>query len=261
MRKLKIDFGGSKMSLSIVTGAASGIGRAVAINQANIGKTVFALDIDEAGLLETKESTSGKIVALTCDVSIPENVSEVFLEIDKSGQNISNFVAAAGIGLYERFEDMTSAQLNRVIAVNLSGVLEPAKCAYQRMKPGSSMVFVASIMASHSLFHSVAYSATKGAVVTAARTLALEAGDRGIRVNSVSPGTIDTPMLSRDLTSMNRNEQEEFITKVKDANALGRIGSPEEVANLIEFLNSEKASYITACDFRVDGGFSALKKF
>ena len=249
------------MSISIVTGAASGIGRAVAVRQASLGLTVFALDIDDSGLLETKSLGVGDIRLLNCDVSNPVEVENAFSIIDTAGLEINNFVAAAGIGLYEKFENMTFDQLIRVINVNLIGVLEPAKYAYQRMHSGSSMVFVASIMATHSLFNSVAYSATKGAVVTAARTLALEAGEKGIRVNSVSPGTIDTPMLSRDLTSMNRDEQAEFISKVNAANALGKIGTPEEVADLISFLISDKASYVTASDYRVDGGFGALKKF
>jgi 3-oxoacyl-[acyl-carrier protein] reductase len=123
------------------------------------------------------------------------------------------------------------------------------------------MIFIASVMASHSLPESVVYSATKGAVVTAARTLALEAGERGIRVNSVSPGTIDTPMLARDLANMNLEQQVDFISRVNAANVLGRIGNPSEVANLISFLVSPEASYISASDFRVDGGFTAVKKF
>jgi 3-oxoacyl-[acyl-carrier protein] reductase len=129
------------------------------------------------------------------------------------------------------------------------------------MKSGASMIFIASVMASHSLPESVVYSATKGAVVTAARTLALEAGERGIRVNSVSPGTIDTPMLARDLANMNLEQQVDFISRVNAANVLGRIGNPSEVANLISFLVSPEASYISASDFRVDGGFTAVKKF
>jgi NAD(P)-dependent dehydrogenase (short-subunit alcohol dehydrogenase family) len=249
------------VSVSIVTGAASGIGRAVALRQASEGFTVFALDVDESGLRKTKDLTLNDIRTVSCDVSDLASIEQAFVEIDKSGIEINNFIAAAGVGLYERFEEMTLDQLNQVIGVNLIGVLEPAKYAYQRMSSGGSMVFVASIMATHSLFNSVAYSATKAAVVAAARTLALEAGERGIRVNSVSPGTINTPMLSRDLSSMNRSEQDEFISKVNSANALGKIGTPEDVADLISFLTSERASYITASDYRVDGGFGALKKF
>ena len=249
------------MTISIVTGAASGIGRAVALRQAASGFTVFALDIDEIGLLGTKGLGTNDIRPIYCDVSDSDSVAQAFTEIDRSGMEVNNFIAAAGVGLYEKFEDMTLSQLNQVIAVNLIGVLEPAKFAYQRMHRGGSIVFVASIMATHSLFNSVAYSATKAAVVGAARTLALEAGERGIRVNSVSPGTIDTPMLSRDLSSMNRNEQDEFISRVKSANALGTIGTPEDVADVISFLTSDKASYVTASDYRVDGGFGALKKF
>lgn len=261
LKNSPLDDYGALMSISIVTGAASGIGRATALHLAKQELIVFALDIDAAGLEETKNLGLGSIRTLVCDVTNSEELDRCFHEIDKTGLTISSFVAAAGIGLYEKFENMTLDQLIQVINVNLVGVLEPAKYAYRRMSSGGSMVFVASIMASHSLFHSVAYSATKGAVVTAARTLALEAGEKGIRVNSVSPGTIDTPMLSRDLTSMNRSEQHQFLTKVNEANALGKLGTPEDVANLICFLTSDAASYITASDFRVDGGFGAVKKF
>ena len=249
------------MNLSVVTGAASGIGRAVVARQAKEGFTVFALDVDEVGLIETQKMHSGDIRSIKCDVTSEADLENAFMEIDKTGLQIRSFIAAAGVGLYEKFENMSLEQLVHVINVNLIGVLEPAKYAYRRMNSGGSIVFVASIMASHSLFNSVAYSASKGAVVTAARTLALEAGEKGIRVNSVSPGTIDTPMLSRDLSSMNKDEADEFILKVNAANALGKIGTPDEVANLIAFLTSDQASYITASDFKVDGGFGALKKF
>jgi NAD(P)-dependent dehydrogenase (short-subunit alcohol dehydrogenase family) len=247
--------------ISIVTGAASGMGRDIAIRQAEDGFLVYALDVDTHGLQETKRISGSDMKIFTCDVSDPDEVSKIFEDVDDSGQEIRNYVAAAGIGLYCKFDEMTHEQMLRLINVNLIGVLEPARQALPRMKSGASMVFIASVQATHSLYEAVVYAATKGAVVTAARTLALEAGERGIRVNSIAPGTIDTPMLQRDLAKMNREEQGEFMLKVNSANALGRVGTAKDVSDLVTYLLSDKAAYVTAANVYVDGGFSAVKKF
>jgi NAD(P)-dependent dehydrogenase (short-subunit alcohol dehydrogenase family) len=247
--------------ISIVTGAASGMGRDIAIRQAEDGFLVYALDVDTHGLQETKRISGSDMKLFTCDVSDPDEVSKIFEDVDDSGQEIRNYVAAAGIGLYCKFDEMTHEQMLRLINVNLIGVLEPARQALPRMKSGASMVFIASVQATHSLYEAVVYAATKGAVVTAARTLALEAGERGIRVNSIAPGTIDTPMLQRDLAKMNREEQGEFMLKVNSANALGRVGTAKDVSDLVTYLLSDKAAYVTAANVYVDGGFSAVKKF
>lgn len=247
--------------ISIVTGAASGMGRDIAIRQAEDGFLVYALDVDTHGLQETKRISGSDMKIFTCDVSDPDEVSKIFEDVDDSGQEIRSYVAAAGIGLYCKFDEMTHEQMLRLINVNLIGVLEPARQALPRMKSGASMVFIASVQATHSLYEAVVYAATKGAVVTAARTLALEAGERGIRVNSIAPGTIDTPMLQRDLAKMNREEQGEFMLKVNSANALGRVGTAKDVSDLVTYLLSDKAAYVTAANVYVDGGFSAVKKF
>lgn len=249
------------MGITIVTGAASGMGRAIALRQAKTDEVVFAIDINEKGLRETISLCEGEIRAYELDVSDQKQVNDFFADVDNSGLELRNYIAAAGIGLYRKFDEMSFEQMERVIKVNLLGVLEPARQSFKRMGRGANMVFIASVMASHSLYDAVVYASTKGAVVTAARTLALEAGERGIRVNSVSPGTINTPMLQLDMLSMNRSQQDEFLSKVNAANALGRIGTPEEVAELVAFLVSPQASYITATDIRIDGGFTAVKKF
>lgn len=251
----------SEQMISVVTGAASGMGRDIAIRQAADGFLVYGLDVDAVGLEETKRISGTNMKVFTCDVSDPVQVSKVFEDVDKSGKQVRNYVAAAGIGLYCKFDEMTHEQMLRLISVNLIGVLEPARQALPRMKAGASMVFIASVQATHSLYDAVVYAATKGAVVTAARTLALEAGERGIRVNSIAPGTIDTPMLQRDLSKMNREEQGEFMVKVNSANALGRVGTVEDVSDLVTYLLSDQAAYVTATNVYVDGGFSAVKKF
>jgi NAD(P)-dependent dehydrogenase (short-subunit alcohol dehydrogenase family) len=107
----------------------------------------------------------------------------------------------------------------------------------------------------------VPYAAAKAGLMAVARALAVELGGRGIRVNTVSPGTIDTPMLRRDLAGMSEDQLDGFFAQVCAANALGRIGDAEEIANVVVFLCSELASYITGEDILVDGGFLAVKKF
>jgi 3-oxoacyl-[acyl-carrier protein] reductase len=107
----------------------------------------------------------------------------------------------------------------------------------------------------------VPYAAAKAGLMAAARALAVEVGDRGIRVNTVSPGTISTPMLERSLAGMNSDAAEHFLERVREANALGRIGDPSEVANVVVFLCSPHASYVTGEDVVVDGGYLRVKRF
>ena len=126
---------------------------------------------------------------------------------------------------------------------------------------GGSIVFTASVQAYVTLPGCVPYAAAKAGLLAAARALAVEVGGRGIRTNCVSPGTIDTPMLQAGLEGMNIREAEYFLTNVRSANALGRIGEPWEIADAVVFLCSDQASYITGTDLVVDGGYLRLKKF
>ena len=107
----------------------------------------------------------------------------------------------------------------------------------------------------------VAYGAAKAGLVAAARALAVEVGEHGIRVNAIAPGTIDTPMLARDLDGMNTADAESFLDRVRAANALGRIGTVEEVADVVVFLVSDAARYVTGATLVADGGFLAVKSF
>jgi NAD(P)-dependent dehydrogenase (short-subunit alcohol dehydrogenase family) len=107
----------------------------------------------------------------------------------------------------------------------------------------------------------VAYGAAKAGLVAAARALATEVGEHGIRVNAIAPGTIDTPMLARDLDGMNTADVGGFLERVRGANALGRIGTVEEVADVVLFLVSDAARYVTGSTIVADGGFLAVKRF
>jgi NAD(P)-dependent dehydrogenase (short-subunit alcohol dehydrogenase family) len=119
----------------------------------------------------------------------------------------------------------------------------------------------ASVQAHLTLPGCVPYAAAKAGLIAVARALSVELGPKGIRVNTVSPGTIDTPMLQRSLKGMNRDEITNMLTQTREANALGRIGTPDEVANVVVFLCSEGATYITGEDVVVDAGYLRVKKF
>ena len=149
-----------------------------------------------------------------------------------------------------------------MLETNLRGALLCARYAIPAMRAagGGSIVFISSVQAFVTLPGCVPYAAAKAGLVAAARALAVEVGRDGIRVNTVAPGTIDTPMLNRDLVGMNRDEVEQFRQRVDDANALGRVGRPDEIASCVAFLASDASSYVTGSTLVADGGYLAVKR-
>jgi NAD(P)-dependent dehydrogenase (short-subunit alcohol dehydrogenase family) len=172
-------------------------------------------------------------------------------------------VANAAVSTYIQFEQMTEEDIDLVLETNLRGALYCAQEAIPPMRAagGGSIVFITSVQAFVTLPGCVPYAAAKAGLVAAARALAAEVGTEGIRVNTVAPGTIDTPMLRRDLEGMNRDEVAQFLHRVDAANALGRIGHPDEVAACVAFLASDAASYVTGTTLVADGGYLAVKRF
>jgi NAD(P)-dependent dehydrogenase (short-subunit alcohol dehydrogenase family) len=175
----------------------------------------------------------------------------------------SILVTAAGIGLYVDFIEMTDSQMRRLIDVNFIGSIYCAQEAIKHMRrlEGGKIVFVSSVQSELSLKNCVVYASQKAALNSVARTLVLEVGKDNIRVNTVSPGTIDTPMLRRDLAGMNTEQASEFLRSVEEANVIGKIGTSEQVAEVVHYLVSDHSSYVTGTDIIVDGGFKVLKKF
>jgi NAD(P)-dependent dehydrogenase (short-subunit alcohol dehydrogenase family) len=252
--------------VAIVTGAGSGIGRAAASALAAAGASVVATDVDEAGLGETVgqiASAGGEIASAAGDVRSRTDVAGTLERARERFGGLDIVVANAAVSVYEQFELLTEETIDLILDTDLKGALLCAQLAIPelRRRGGGSIVFVSSVQAYVTLPGCVPYAAAKAGLVAAARALAPEVGRDGIRVNAIAPGTIDTPMLHRDLAGMNRDEAERFLARVAGANALGRIGAPQEVADVVVFLASDDSSYVTGTTIVVDGGYLTVKSF
>lgn len=251
--------------VALVTGAGSGIGRGSAVALAAAGAAVVVNDINPVGLEETCAvitRAGGRCECVLGDVSKTEEVNHAiqFTVSRMGGLDIVH--ANAGVERYVELEKMNDTDLNLLLDVDLKGVLLCFRAGIPelRKRGGGVLLATSSVQATHSLPGCVVYAAAKAAVCAAVRTLSLEVGRDGIRVISISPGTIDTPMLTRDLEDMNVSDAENFLGRVKSANSLGSIGTCADIGNMVVFLASPEAAYVTGTDIVVDGGFTAVKQ-
>ncbi len=252
--------------VALVTGAGSGLGRGSALALAKAGAAIVVNDVAAKGAAETValvRAAGGRAEASIGDTSKPADVRAAIALAATTFGGLDIVHANAGVERYVALEKMNDADMDLLLDVDLKGVLIAFREAIPvlRARGGGVLIATSSVQASHSLHGCVVYAAAKAGVIAAVRTLALEVGKDNIRVVAVSPGTIDTPMLTRDLADMNVSEAEGFLQRVRDANTLGRIGTPEEVGKVVAYLASDDASYITATNIVVDGGFTAVKTF
>jgi NAD(P)-dependent dehydrogenase (short-subunit alcohol dehydrogenase family) len=252
--------------IALVTGAGSGIGRSAAIALAAAGASVVANDLVSDSLEETVaeiEAAGGKVAPVRGDVRVRNDVAAAVEASRKRFGGLDVVLANAAVSIYEAFEHQSEETIDLVLDTDLKGALLCAQLAIPELKRrgGGSIVFVSSVQAYVTLPGCVPYAAAKAGLVAAARALAPEVGRHGIRVNAIAPGTIDTPMLHRDLAGMGREEAGRFLAKVADANALGHIGRPEEISDVVIFLASDASRYITGTAVVVDGGYLTVKKF
>jgi 3-oxoacyl-[acyl-carrier protein] reductase len=250
--------------VAIVTGAGAGLGRATALAFARAGADVVVNDVDRPGLEKTAaaiERAGARVAAHVGDVSSSVAVGAMVATAVEAFGGLDVMHANAAVGIYGELAQMPEGELDRVLAVNLKGPLLCARAAIPALieRGGGSIVFVSSVQGYRGLHGCSVYAAAKAGLVAAARTLSVEAGAHGIRVNAIVPGTIDTPMLRRDMKPHSRDGREKYLERVRSANVLGRIGRPDEVAAAAVFLAGEESSYITGSAIVVDGGFLAAK--
>ena len=252
--------------VAIVTGAAAGIGEASARAFGAAGYRVALADINGAGAIAAADALRAEgieTLAVEVDVADPDMVDALVQAVDDAWGRLDAVHSNAGVEGYFHLADMSLDVLRRQIDVNLLGNLLVARASITllRSSGGVSIVFTASVQGHLTLPGCVPYAAAKAGLMATARALAVELGGDGIRVNTVSPGTIDTPMLRRDLADMNSEDLAAFYAQVEGANALGRIGAASEIADVVVFLCSDKASYVTGEDIVIDGGYLRVKKF
>lgn len=242
--------------VALVTGAASGIARAVAVRFAYEGAAVMVADASERGSMETVEQIragGGRAQFAQLDVSQSDEVTGVIQRTINELGDLHILFNGAGILAYGTALETTEEAWNRMLAVNLTGTFLCSKAALAHMvaKGRGVIINVASTTGAHdACAHAAAYVTSKGGVTLLTRSMAIDYAKRGIRVNAICPGPTDTPMLRNALTP----EELEAFAKTFPMNRLGR---PEEIAGAALFLASEDASFVTGAILHVDGGQTA----
>jgi meso-butanediol dehydrogenase / (S,S)-butanediol dehydrogenase / diacetyl reductase len=236
------------MRVAIVTGAARGIGLAVARRFLREGYRVAALDVDAAEL----GRACADCLAIECDVSDPRQVAAAVARVERELGRIDALVNNAGIAVFKPILETSFEEWSRVLAVNLNGpFLLTQACVPVMLKGGGgAVVNVASISGMRASTLRVAYGTSKAAVVHLTKQQAVELGTMGIRVNAVSPGPVDTAMAKQVHTP-------DIRRGYRDAIPLARYGAEDELAAAVYFLCSPEAAYINGHTLSVDGGFDA----
>jgi 2-keto-3-deoxy-L-fuconate dehydrogenase len=241
--------------VAVVTGAGSGIGKAVALLFARQGAEVHVMDLNEEACNETVKEIkedNGSAVAQVCDVTVHERVKGIFKNIGK----VDILVNSAGISHIGNVENTTEADLDRLYNVNIKGVYNCLQAAVSIMKKNRSGVILnlASVAAIIGLADRFAYSMTKGAVYAMTITVARDYLGDGIRCNCISPGRVHTPFVDGFIKKNYPGKEEEMFEKLSKAQPIGRMAKPEEIASLVLYLCSDEASFVTGCDYPIDGG-------
>jgi meso-butanediol dehydrogenase/(S,S)-butanediol dehydrogenase/diacetyl reductase len=249
----------------VLTGAASGIGQATAKLFANEGAIQILSDIDEEGLKITfnmlNEEEQNRTTIMKIDVRKPEEVREMMEHIIKVYEKIDILIVNAGVVRVGPVETFPDEDYDLLIDVNLKGTHYTCKYAvpYFKNQKFGSIITLASVAAHIGQVAHANYCSTKAGVLGYTRALALDLAPYNVRVNSVSPGATDTPMLQSDVAKQARDRgltYDEVKNEFEKEGVLGRWATPKEIANGILFLASEDSSYITGADLRIDGGWT-----
>jgi NAD(P)-dependent dehydrogenase (short-subunit alcohol dehydrogenase family) len=242
--------------VALITGANSGIGLATAKQFVNEGAYVFMTARREAELAAAVKAIGKNATGFQGDVSNLADLDRVFARIKQQKGTLDVVVANAGIAKYARLGEISEDLYQQTFDINVKGMLFTVQKALPLMPDGGSVILLSSIVGSKGLPANSIYSATKAVARSFARTWTTDLKQRRIRVNAISPGSIDTPGLNDLLASAPTGEERRKM--ISALTPLGRFGTSEEIAKAAVFLASDDASYVTGIELFVDGGFAQV---
>jgi NAD(P)-dependent dehydrogenase (short-subunit alcohol dehydrogenase family) len=249
---------------ALITGAGSGIGQAIAILFAKQGAHVEVLDLKlEAAQATVNQiiSTGGSAHATACDVGDHDAVKTAFASINLRRPRLDILVNNAGIAHIGSVLTTTEADMDRLYRINIKGVFHCSQAAIERMAPqgGGIVLNMCSIAAQMGLADRFAYSMTKGAVLMMTYSMAKDYIKQGIRCNCICPARVHTPFVDGYLSATYPGREAEMFQKLSEAQPIGRMAQPAEIAALALYLCSEEASFITGSSYPIDGGAVNLR--
>jgi NAD(P)-dependent dehydrogenase (short-subunit alcohol dehydrogenase family) len=242
--------------VALVTGGSSGIGLETAKLFSQEGAQVVISGRDRVALNKAASAIGGEVLALQADVSSLEQIDQLYQTIETKLGKIDILFANAGIGRFTSLENTTEAIYDEVFSINLKGLYFTVQKALSHLNDDAAIVLNTSFLGSLGRPGTSVVSASKAAVRSLARTFSAELVDRGIRVNTVSPGAIATPFHNKTGLSQEAVEAnaQKFIAQIP----MKRFGTPEEIAKAVLFLSTSDSAYILGAEIAVDGGISQL---
>ncbi len=242
--------------IAVITGGSNGIGLATTKRFVSEGAYVFITGRRQSELDVAVSEIGKNVTGIKSDVSNLADLDNLYNTVKKKKEHIDILFANAGIGEFAPLGEISEGHFDKIFAINVKGVLFTVQKALPLFQDGGSIILNASIAASKGIEAFSVYNATKAAVRSFARTWTVDLRHRKIRVNAVSPGPIDTPVVEGLV--QDKEQVEQLKKNLVIAVPMGRMGNPDEVAKTVSFLASDESSYVTGIDLSVDGGMAQI---
>lgn len=237
--------------IALITGGASGIGEAASRAFTQAGAKVIILDLNLKAASTLAAALGGQ--AIECDITDEDQVAKAFAQVPHLDLLVNN----AGIGLVGNIEETEAADFDRVFRINVGGLFKVTKAAMPKLLAAhGAIVNIGSVAGLIGVKRRFGYCASKGAVVAMTRQLAVDYPTQ-IRVNCICPGTVDTPFVEGYLDKYHSHEKEKVRAELNQRQPIGRLGKPEEIANMAVYLCSEEAGFVNGSVITIDGGWTA----